>query len=171
MRMPNLLPALIRRRPPGRVDLTISLATRGLYAGLGAVLIAVLARDPAGRPFAIMFAIIIALAVFSEDRWIFDTDAGMLRRRTGVLLLARSWSVELATVRAVELDSAYRGAPGDDPYASVSAGSGHDRCAIRLVFADGKSLVLCSARPSHIDGLRARALAIAEATGLPCHES
>jgi len=170
MRMPNLLPALIRRRP-GRVDLTIGLATRGLYAGLGAVLIAVLARDPAGRPFAIMFAIIIALAVLSEDRWIFDTDAGTLRRRAGVLLLAKSWSVDLATVQALELDSDYRGAMGDDPYAKVAAGSKHDRCAIRLVFADGKSLVLCSAGPSHIDGLRARALAIAEATGLPCHES
>ncbi len=170
MRMPNLLPALIRRGS-GRVDLTIGLATRGLYAGLGALLIAVLARDPAGRPFAFMFAIIIALAVFSEDRWIFDTGAGMLRRRTGVLLLAKSWSVELARVQALELDSAYRGATGDDPYASVSAGARHDRCALRLVFADGKSLVLCSARPSHVDGLRARALAIADATAIPFHES
>lgn len=170
MRMPNLLPALVRRRP-GRVDLTIGLATRGLYAGLGAVLIAVLARDPAGGPFAIMFSIIIALAVVSEDRWTFDTEAGTLRRRSGILLLAKSWSVDLSTVQALELDSAYRGAMGDDPYSKVSKGSRHDRCAIRLVFVDGRSLVLCSAGPAYIGGLRDRALAIAEVTGLPCHES
>jgi hypothetical protein len=170
MLMPNLLPALIRRRP-GRVELTISMATRGLYAGLGALLILVLARDPAGRPLALMFAIVIALAVFSEDRWIFDSDAGMLRRRVGVLLLATSWAVNLATVKAIEVVSAYGGALGDDPYAKVAAGSKHDRCAIRLLFEDGKSLVLCSAGPAHVAGITARAQAIAEATGRPFQAS
>lgn len=166
MHIPNLLPTLIRRRP-GRVELTIALATRGLYAGLGALLILVLARDQAGRPFAIMFAIVIGLAVFSEDRWIFDSNAGMLRRRVGVLFLAKSWAVNLSTVQAIEVDSAYRGAMGPDPYAKVAAGSKHDRCAIRLLFEDGKSLVLCSAGSAHVAGLTARAQAIAEATGRP----
>ena len=170
MRMPNLLPVLIQRRP-GRIELTIGPATRGLYAGLGAVLIAVLARDPAGRPFAIMFAIVIALAVLSEDRWIFDIDAGLLRRRTGVVLLARSWSVPMSSLRSIELDSDYHGAPGPDPYATVASGSKHDRCAIRLHFADGKNLVLCSAGQAQIARVTTLARAVAQATGLQYSET
>lgn len=170
MRMPNLLPVLIQRRP-GRIELTIALATRCLYAGLGAVLIAVLARDPAGKPFAIMFAIVIALAVLSEDRWIFDLDAGLLRRRSGVLLLAKSWAVPMTTLRSIELDGHYRGAVGPDPYATVVSGSKHDRCAIRLHFDADKNLVLCSARQAPLPRIKSMAQAMAQATGLQYIES
>lgn len=170
MRMPNLLPVLIRRRP-GRIELTIAPLARGLYAVLGAVLIAVLARDQAGKPFAIMFGVVIALAVLSEDRWVFDIDAGVLRRRSGMVLLAKTWTVPMTALRSIEIDGDYQGGIGPDPYATVVTGSKHDRCAIRLHFDDGKNLVLCSAGQAQLQRLKSIAQTMAQATGLQYIES
>ncbi|HRW24107.1 MAG TPA: hypothetical protein P5298_06830 [Spirochaetia bacterium] len=166
----SLLPDLIRRRP-GRVELTVSKATRALYLGLGAVLVMVLLRDPSGTPFAVMFALVIGLAALSEDRWIFDGEAREVRRRTGVLIFAKSWAIDLDMVTAIELDADYNGADQGDPYAKVSAGSPKDRCAIRLDLYDGRTLVVVSAKEKRLGELRLRAAAIAEAIGKPLSES
>ena len=165
----SLLPSVSRRRP-GRVDLTISLATRLLYLALGVALVLTLARNPEGRPFAVMFAIVIALATFSEDRWIFDAGAGEMRRRFGVLFLAKSWAVGLDTISSIELDASFSGAAPQDPYAKVQPGSGKDRCALSLVMGDGRTMVLCSAGARKLPELRERGAAIAGATGLPLVE-
>lgn len=166
----SLLPSLIRRRPD-RAELTVSMATRALYVGLGVALVLTLIRDPAGSPFAVMFAIVISLAALAEDRWIFDGSAGEVRRRTGVLFFAKSWAVDLGLVSAIELDARFTGAEAADPYAKVSAGSPKDRCAIRILMSDGKSLVICSGRQKQLPQLRERALAIAEAIGRPLAET
>lgn len=166
----SLLPSVTRRRP-GRVELTISLATRLLYLALGIALVLTLVRDPASRPFAVMFAIVIALAALSEDRWIFDAGAGEMRRRFGVLFLAKSWAVGLDAISSLELDSAFAGAAPQDPYAKVEPGSGKGRCALSLVMGDGRTMVLCSAGAGKLAALRERGSAIAEATGLPLVEA
>ncbi|HPB65950.1 MAG TPA: hypothetical protein PLW80_05275 [Spirochaetales bacterium] len=165
----SLLPDLIRKRP-GRVELTVSKATRALYLGLGAILVTVLSRDPSGTPFAVMFALVIGLAAVSEDRWVFDGEASEVRRRTGVLFIAKSWAVDLDMISAIELDSEYNGADQGDPYAKVSAGSPKDRCAIRLALYDGRTLVVVSAKEKRLEELRLRATAIAEAIGKPLSE-
>jgi len=166
----SLLPAVVRRRP-GRVDLPISPATRLLYLALGVALVLTLVREPAGSPFAVMFAIVISLAALSEDRWIFDAGTGEMRRRFGVLFLAKSWTVGLDAVSSMVLDAAFSGAALQDPYAKVQPGSGKDRCALSLVMGDGRTMVLCSAGTKKLSRLRERAAAIAEATGLPLVEA
>lgn len=164
------MPSIVRRRP-GRVELSISAATRGLYVGLGAALVLTLVRDPAGSPFAVMFAIVIALAALSEDRWIFDGEAREVRKRYGVLFLAKSWAIDLDMVSSIELDSEFEGADGSDPYAKVSPGSAKDRSAIRLVLGDGRTMVMCSAKRKRLPELRERAVAIAETIGKPLVEA
>lgn len=164
------LPDLIRRRP-GRVELTVSKWTRILYVGLGVALVLTLMRDPAGAPFAVMFSIVIALAALAEDRWIFDGEANEVRKRYGSLLLAKSWAVDLDMVSSIELDSDFTGADESDPYAKVSAGSPKDRCAIRVVMSDGRTLVVCAAASKRLEELRARASAAAEAIGRPLAEA
>ena len=166
----SLLPSIIRRRP-GRVELSVSASTRALYVGLGVALVLTLVRDPAGSPFAVMFAIVIALAALSEDRWIFDGEAEEVRRRTGVLFLAKSWAMDLGMISAIELDPEFNGAEGGDPYAKVSASAAKDRCALRLALGDGRTLVLCSANRKRLPELRERGVAIAEAIGKPLVEA
>jgi hypothetical protein len=166
----SLLPAISGKRP-GRVVLGVSMATRALYIVLGAALVLTLIRDPAGGPFAVMFALVIALAALSEDSWIFDKDAGEMRRRTGVLFLAKSWAIDLETIASIELDAEFEGADAGDPYGKVSTSSGKNTCAIRLVMADGKTLVMCSAKAKRLGELRERAQAIAETIGLTLVES
>ncbi|GAB1456600.1 MAG: hypothetical protein RBT62_01375 [Spirochaetia bacterium] len=166
----HLLPALVRRRP-GRVELTVSPLTRAIYLGLGVILVLILLRDPAGSPFAIMFAIVIAFATLSEDRWIFDGESGEVRRRYGVLLLAKSWAIGLEMVSTIELDTEFSGADPSDPYAKVNAGTGKDRCAIRLVLSDGRTMVVSSGKAKHLAALRERAVAIAEAISRPLVET
>ena len=39
------------------------------------------------------------------------------RRRTGVLIFAKSWAIDLDMVTAIELDADYNGADQGDPYA------------------------------------------------------
>ena len=111
MTLLSLLPAIVRRRP-GRIELTISPATRLLYVVLGFALVLTLVRDPAGSPFAVMFAVVISLAALSEDRWTFDAGAGEMRRRFGVLFLAKSWAVGLDTISSIKVDAEFlRGGP------------------------------------------------------------
>ena len=170
MQRPSLLPDLIQRRP-GRVELTVSRWTRILYVALGAALVLTLVRDPAGSPFAVMFSIVIALAALSEDRWIFDGESGEVRKRYGTLLLAKSWAIDVGMVASIELDADFTGADQSDPYAKVSPGSSKDRCAVRLVLGDGKTMVVCAAASKRLPELRARASAAAAAIGRPLVES
>ncbi|PKL08201.1 MAG: hypothetical protein CVV51_10090 [Spirochaetae bacterium HGW-Spirochaetae-7] len=170
MTLLSLLPAIVRRRP-GRIELTISPATRLLYVALGFALVLTLVRDPAGSPFAVMFAVVISLAALSEDRWTFDAGAGEMRRRFGVLFLAKSWAVGLDTISSIKVDAEFSGAAPQDPYAKVQPGSARDRCALSLVMGDGRTMVLCSAGTKRLPQLRERAAAIAEATGLPLVEA
>lgn len=162
----SLLPALVRKRP-GRVELTVSLATRLVYILLGVILVLILLRNASGTPFAIMFAIVITFAALTEDRWIFDGESGEVRRRFGVLILAKSWAIDVDMVSSIELDSDYSGADPSDPYAKVSAGTKKDRCAIRLVLSDGKTLVVSSSKARQLEGMKERATAIAEAISRP----
>jgi len=166
----SLLPDLLRRRP-GRVELTVSKWTRILYVTLGVALVLTLVRDPAGSPFAIMFSIVIALAALAEDRWIFDGEAGEVRKRFGTLLLAKSWAIDLDMVSSIELDADFSGADQSDPYSKVSAGSSKDRCAIRIVMNDGRTMVVCAAASKRLGELRTRAAAVAEAIGRPLVEA
>ncbi len=170
MKIPNLLPAIVRRRP-GRVELSVSPLTRALYLGLGTLLVLVLLRQPSGRPFAVMFAIVIALAAMAEDRWIFDGEAGEVRKRFGLFVLAKSWAIDLGAVASVELESDFSGAEGGDPYGAVRIAERKGHCAMRLVLADGRTLVVCSARRALLPDLRERAAAAAEAIGRPLVEA
>jgi len=169
MTFPSLLPEILRRSP-GRVELSLSRTTRALYVALGAALVMVLLRDPAGTPFAVMFGIVIALAAFSEDRWIFDGTSGEIRKRYGILFLVKSWAIDLDMVSSIELDADFTGAEQSDPYAKVAGGFGKDHCALKLVLSDGRTMVLCSAKRKHLAELRARGAAIAETTGRPLVE-
>ncbi len=162
----TLLPELVRRRG-NRVELSISRATRILYLVLGAALILVLLRDPAGTPFAVMFGIVIALAASMEDRWIFDGDAKEIRKRYGVMILAKSWAIDLDMVTSIKLETVFTGADSDDPHAKVTLGSGKNQCALRLVLSDGRSMVLYAANRKQLAVLRMQATAISETIGRP----
>lgn len=162
----TLLPELVRRRGK-RVELSISRATRALYVILGAALIMVLLRDPAGKPFAVMFAIVIALAASMEDRWIFDGDAKEIRKRYGVMVLAKSWAIDLELVSSIKLETVFSGADSDDPHAKVTVGSGKNQSAIRLVLSDGRSMVIYSTGHKKLPLMQAQAAAISEAIDRP----
>lgn len=166
----DLMPELIRRRS-GRVELTISRWTRLLYATLGLVLVLVLARESAGRPFAIMFSIVIALATLSEDRWVFDGQAGEVRKRYGTLVFAKSWAIDLDMVSSIELEADFRGADQTDPYAKVARSNPGKGSAIRLVLNDGRTMVICVAASKRLGDLRVRAAALAEVVGRPLVEA
>ncbi len=162
----TLLPELVRRRG-NRVELSISRATRALYLMLGIALVLVLLRDPAGTPFAVMFAIVIALAASMEDRWIFDGDAKEIRKRYGVIMLAKSWAIDLDMVSSIRLESVFVGADRDDPHAKVSVGSGKNQCAIRLMLSDGRTMVLYSTSRKKLPLMQMQATAISETIGRP----
>jgi hypothetical protein len=162
----TLLPELVRRRG-NRVELSISRATRVLYLVLGIALILVLLRDPAGTPFAVMFAIVIALAASMEDRWIFDGDAKEIRKRYGVTMFAKSWAIDLDLLTSIKLETVFSGADRDDPHAKVTVGSGKNQCAIRLMLSDGRTMVLYSTGRKKLPLLQMQATAISEATGRP----
>lgn len=162
----TLLPELVRRRG-NRVELSISRATRILYLVLGIALILVLLRDPAGKPFAVMFAIVIALAASMEDRWIFDGDAREIRKRYGVMVLAKSWAIDLDMVSSIQLETVFTGADSDDPLAKVTLGSGKNQCAIRLMLSDGRTMVLYATGQKKLAVLRMQATVIAETIGRP----
>ncbi len=162
----TLLPELVRRRG-NRVELSISRATRLLYLILGVSLILVLLRNPSGTPFAVMFAIVIALAASMEDRWIFDGDAKEIRKRYGVMVLAKSWAIDLDMVTSIRLETVFTGADSDDPLAKVTAGPGKNQCALRLVLTDGRTMVLYAAAQKKLALLRMQATAISEAIGRP----
>jgi len=170
MKLPTLMPTMIRRRP-GRVEFSLARATRALYAGLGVLLVVILAKEPEGRPFAIMFAIVIALAVLAEDRWIFDREAGEVRRRYGLFLASKSWALDLDSVASLELAADFTGAEGGDPYGKVRIGQPKGRSALSLTLADGRTLVICAARRERLSELRELGLAAAEALDRPLVES
>lgn len=162
----TLLPELVRRRG-NRVELSISRATRILYLVLGIALILVLLRDPAGTPFAVMFTIVITLAVSMEDRWIFDGDAKEIRKRYGVMVLAKSWAIDLYMVSAIQLETVFEGADSDDPHAKVTMGPGKNQCALRLMLTDGRTMVIYAARQKQLAVLQMQATAISETIGRP----
>jgi len=162
------LPALKRRE--GRVDLTVNPVLRLGIMVVGGVLAALLAGTDT-RPFAWSAVIVTALAALNEDRWIFDATAGEMRRRSGLLLVARSWAVSLDEVASIELDSDASDLPATDPYARIAGGPGKGSCALRVVMSDGRSMTICAAKVRQLAALRERARAIAEMAGRPMTET
>lgn len=164
-------PALSRPRPD-RVDLTVPPIIRLLYIALGVVLIVVLARALGGNgPLIYMFAIVIGLAALAEDRWIFDAGSSEVRRRFGLLLVAKSWAIDLNEVLSVELDSeADEPTPGD-PYNKIGTSGGRGMCALRLVLADGRTLTMYALPRKHLPILAERGRIAAESCGKPFIET
>lgn len=167
----NFAPALVSRRP-GRVELTIPALVRGLYLVLGAALLLVLSRSlEPGSPLLWLFGFVIGLAALSEDRWIFDAEAGEMRRRYGLLLLAKSWALDLAELSSIEFDADPGDSSGNDPYQKVPGMVRKGFCCLRAQLADGKGITLCAVPGSRAAALRAHGAAIARATGKPFVEA
>jgi hypothetical protein len=165
-------PPRLKRPGAERIELCIAPSVRALYLGLGLALIIVLraALGPAS-PFIGMFAVVISLAALNEERWIFDRGRGELRRRFGILILAKSWALDLADLASIELDSEAAAISAADPYTKVGMGIAKDSCALRLVLADGKSLSMYLLPKKHYGLLAEYGRSIAELLSKPFIES
>ncbi|HAE22177.1 MAG TPA: hypothetical protein DCG47_07630 [Spirochaetaceae bacterium] len=165
-------PPRLTRPSAERVELSLAPVARALYLGLGLVLILVLrATLEPGSPFILMFGIVIGLAALNEERWIFDRGRGELRRRFGILILAKSWAVDLAELASIELDSEAASLSASDPYNKVSMGIAKGSCALRLILADGKSLSMYILPNKHYKLLAEYGKTIAELLSKPFIES
>ncbi len=165
-------PPRMKRPSADRIELCVAPVVRALYLGLGAALILVLrATLGPGSPFIVMFAIVIGLAALNEERWIFDRGRGELRRRFGILILAKSWALDLGELSSIELDSEADALSSSDPYHQVSMGVAKDSCALRLVLADGKSLSMYVLPKKHRALLASYGASIAELLSKPFIES
>jgi hypothetical protein len=165
-------PPRLKRPSAERIELCIAPSVRALYLGLGVALIAVL-RATLGptSPFIVMFAIVIGLAALNEERWIFDRGRGELRRRFGILILAKSWALDLAELASIELDSEAAALSAADPYTKVGMSIAKDSCALRLVLADGKALSMYILPKKHYALLAEYGRSIAELLSKPFIES
>lgn len=167
----NPPPALVRRGDK-RVELTIPAAIRAVYLGLGLFLMLVLSRNPAvSLPLMIMFGVVLGLALMSEDRWIFDAQAGEMRRRYGLIILAKSWALDLSSLASIELDLDAYDSGATDPAAKLPGAIRKGWVALNAVLSDGKVLLLCAVPRRHVTRLREKGQAIAAAVGRSFIES
>ncbi len=164
------LPSLIRRRPD-RAELTIPAAARLAYLAVGAAFVFLLYRGFGGA-HAVTWLLggIVALAGLSEDRWIFDLGAREMRRRYGLLLIAKSWAVDLGEISSIELDLDAWETASADPYVQLPGNIRKGYCSLRVMLAGGKALTLCAVPGKRADALRERGKAIAALIDRPFAE-
>ena len=98
------LPLVLRLRDATRLDLGIPPWYRvamGLMAGL--IVAAMFAGEGAPSLIGWAFFAFVALAFFYEESWSFDTKAGRLSHRFGLIILAKTISVPLSEITGLRL--------------------------------------------------------------------
>ncbi|HOX92236.1 MAG TPA: hypothetical protein PLC54_04885 [Spirochaetales bacterium] len=167
----NPTPALIRRNEK-RLELSIPNSVRALYLALAVVLMVILSRNPAvSLPILAMFGVVLALAILSEDRWIFDSNANELRRRYGLMIFAKSWALDLSALASIELDLDAYDSGATDPSAKIPGAIRKGWVALNAVMSDGKVLLLCAVPGRRVNKLREYGKAIGQVVGRPFIES
>jgi len=125
----------------------------------------------AAHPFIYMFSIAMVFVILSEDRWTFDTESETLRRRTGVIFIAKKWTAPLENIAGIEINSDANPTDAQDPYAKFSGAIGKNCCAMRFVLVDGRALTVSVASKKHYEALKSQAVALADFTGKPFTEA
>ncbi len=162
----------LKRRGTNRMELALPLFLRGIYLGAGILLILVLARSMGPtHPFIYMFSIAMVFVIMSEDRWTFDKEKEILRRRTGVIFFAKKWTAPLENIASIEISSDAKPTDSGDPYARFTGAIGKNCCALRFILVDGRALTVSVASRKRYDALKSQAVALAEFTGKPFAEA
>jgi hypothetical protein len=119
--------------------------------------------------------VILVLATLSEDRWSFDPAAGLVRRRFGLLFLARSWTLPASEVECLALRSGESGEglsseEETEKLAVALQGLGRGPwCALILRLVGGRSVVLAAAkrRDKAMKKLESDGEALSARSGIP----
>jgi hypothetical protein len=177
------IPLVLRSRSGGALVYSISTLFRAGMAAITAILAAALFIDGSRPGLAGWIAIAAsALAALYEERWLFDPASGRVVHRAGLLILARSTTIELSELALLRILPFVRGTlPGSEDEAIQNAAAlegsrGDDRSRRRswhkkpflclvLETRDGSrySIEVVPARKAA--ALKARAARMAEACG------
>jgi hypothetical protein len=173
MSMPNPFdraPALTRS---GEVlTLGPNAARRFVFPVSGLAVLFVLGRDlPA--PFFWVLAATAAAGLLGVDTWSFDLRSRTVRRRVGVVLLARSWGFPFDQVSDLRLSEALpplASRPGmeaapRDPAAALLGADRPGWHSLSLDLENGKCVTLAAVPPFAADKLEETAAALSEACG------
>jgi hypothetical protein len=160
------------QRPDGSLHLTLVKKIRLIYLALSVLLVVVLHRSlGATHPLMLGFYLLLPLLVVSEDRWIFDLPNGYLRRRFGLIFLAKTWHLPLVELAAIEYSQELAEAMNrQDPHQRIAGAVGSRDAGLRLSLTNGQSLTLYAASRKHYSTIKQQADQLASALNLPAQE-